>query len=545
MASLVVAKSTELSLGFALLACLFAIAAKRLWLNRTWLLSLLGDLRSRLCARPEKESLLEQRVRAECTVFGLERARHLTSIATVILMFRQLLYVMSLLGDEGVTTVQELAIAYVYRILVALMSLCPSAITCRTLDAVYSLVIAILFVMALEVDGPLMTTCASPQECRISVVTLTFVWTFINPRRWLNAVWLTAIRVAHATTVSSRNISFFLLLHLGIFISVHVVDHIIMATVRAKLLAAESSMQLVAVRTLLNSICDAVVEIDGSFRLLEHYPKLSNILLHSPASSLRDAALDELIPSEEERQSFARRMGAGSEAPTHADVFHTRLRDSSGTHVAVDLFCVPLRGLDKRRGHLLGVREFTDVAPLAPPPQREPPQTAAPLPRPTVQQLWSGTPAASARGDVRSHGSRSCGSGPSRHSGGQRAGGGESSCSTRGGGRPAAAAVETNGAVKTTLLRSTLVTWRSRRPPGACCNFHTEVAEAQRVLCLMASGLCIPQFGPDTPWQCQRCEVAAEIFRPKRPSPCCRMCEAMTSEELGFANPSTECIVAL
>uniref|UniRef100_A0A7S4WDD2 Uncharacterized protein n=1 Tax=Alexandrium monilatum TaxID=311494 RepID=A0A7S4WDD2_9DINO len=536
MASLVVAKSTELSLGFALLACLFAIAAKRLWLNRTWLLSLLGDLRSRLCARPEKESLLEQRVRAECTVFGLERARHLTSIATVILMFRQLLYVMSLLGDEGVTTVQELAIAYAYRILVALMSLYRSAITCRTLDAVYSLIMAILFVMALEVDGPLMTTCASPQECRISVVTLTFVWTFINPRRWLNAVWLTAIRVAHATTVSSRNISFFLLLHLGIFISVHVVDHIIMATVRAKLLAAESSMQLVAVRALLNSIYDAVVEIDGSFRLLEHYPKLSNILLHSPASSLRGAALDELIPSEEERQNFVRRMSAGSEASTRSD---------SGTHVAVELFSVPLRGLDERRGHLLGVREFTDIAPLALPPQREPPQTAAPLPRPTVQQLWSGTPAASARGDVRSHGSRSCGSGPSRHSGGQRAGGGESSCSTRGGGRPAAAAVETNGAVKTTLLRSTLVTWRSRRPPGACCNFHTEVAEAQRVLCLMASGLCIPQFGPDTPWQCQRCEVAAEIFRPKRPSPCCRMCEAMTSEELGFANPSTECIVAL
>jgi len=72
------------------------------------------------------------------------------------------------------------------------------------------------------------------------------------------------------------------------------------------------------------------------------------------------------------------------------------------------------------------------------------------------------------------------------------------------------------------------------------------VAEAERVLAGMARSPCAPQFGPSaTDWQCQRCGVAADIFRPKRPSPCCRMCMDMTSENLGFATHHADCVMAL
>ncbi|CAK0894565.1 unnamed protein product, partial [Prorocentrum cordatum] len=136
--------------------------------------------------------------------------------------------------------------------------------------------------------------------------------------------------------------------------------------------ARTSHSGLEAARSLLGTICDAVVELDADLRLTVHCPGLATMLLRSPHLSLTGTTLDKYMASEDDRERFNSHL----QVPVHetgaiADAFHLNLRDSCGSAISAELFHVCFRDcLTGLPQHLVGLREHSDLAepPAAPQP---------------------------------------------------------------------------------------------------------------------------------------------------------------------------------
>lgn len=92
----------------------------------------------------------------------------------------------------------------------------------------------------------------------------------------------------------------------------------------ACLVRQERSLR-VAFVSLLNIVCDAVVELDGSHRIVQHEPRLAHVLLHGHGKSLQGAKLQEFMPDVEDQQSLEQRISdLQCERKEVATMFHVR-----------------------------------------------------------------------------------------------------------------------------------------------------------------------------------------------------------------------------
>ena len=80
-----------------------------------------------------------------------------------------------------------------------------------------------------------------------------------------------------------------------------------------------------ALKSLLNLMCEAVVEVDSAFVIVRHVPALSNLLLHGAGKSLQGMMLQQFMPSHDDKLCFeeAIQKATGSTA----QVLHSKMRD--------------------------------------------------------------------------------------------------------------------------------------------------------------------------------------------------------------------------
>lgn len=133
------------------------------------------------------------------------------------------------------------------------------------------------------------------------------------------------------------------------------------AKFRRELEAVVSSNEHLAVRSLLDTMCDAVVELDSSFSLVVHSPALSTMLMHGEGMSLQGMQFQRFMQSEQDRVQFENVLHASQSSGTRATtVCHSSLRDSMGNMLPIEIFHVPLVIHGHHFTHLIGIRENSD-----------------------------------------------------------------------------------------------------------------------------------------------------------------------------------------
>eukprot|EP00929_Paragymnodinium_shiwhaense_P023021 TRINITY_DN14513_c0_g1_i2.p1 TRINITY_DN14513_c0_g1~~TRINITY_DN14513_c0_g1_i2.p1 ORF type:complete len:602 (-),score=109.46 TRINITY_DN14513_c0_g1_i2:187-1992(-) len=282
-----------------------------------------------------------------------------------------------------------------------------------------------------------------------------------------------------------------------------------------------SSKGYSAACSLLNSVCDVVVEVDGDLNIAEPAQRLACTLLHGDNRSLQGTRLSEYLASDSDTQRVVEALNPATCDRDVGKAFHVCLRDALGTTMSVEMFSIPFEGVDDLPRYLLGIREFSDVAALPPPPRlpeatlvTDPPQSGANTPG-TMEGCqtdgytnWrnkrhkaicsKGTGPMTQPQDLRSHSSSS-----SSNSSGSK--GNPNSNLNDNSPLVLSSRSPTHIAAKETTLLCTLMRWNFRRPAGLCCGYHSAVLDLGVVAQRLAQGPCQHNFKPTDDWQCHYC----------------------------------------
>jgi len=110
-----------------------------------------------------------------------------------------------------------------------------------------------------------------------------------------------------------------------------------------------------ASRSLLNQVCDTVIELDSSGNMVENSPSLKATLFISGNKSLKGMPFEKYVmPSSWEH--FQQALQETVDRDLGSNTFHTSLRDSIGNPVKVEIFDVPYRSYEEVH-HLIGILE--------------------------------------------------------------------------------------------------------------------------------------------------------------------------------------------
>ncbi|CAE8630531.1 unnamed protein product [Polarella glacialis] len=120
--------------------------------------------------------------------------------------------------------------------------------------------------------------------------------------------------------------------------------------------------QKTATGKLLNIVCELVFKLDTEMRFTEDNVAFKTFLMLSGGRSLLGRTLMEFMRDPDDKQAFKKMLLAADPAgDTCAGVFHTRMSDSVGSMVTVEIFYCKFEGIDYRMRYLVGIRECTDV----------------------------------------------------------------------------------------------------------------------------------------------------------------------------------------
>ncbi|CAK0815491.1 unnamed protein product [Prorocentrum cordatum] len=256
----------------------------------------------------------------------------------------------------------------------------PQSLTSRTLDAWSCLVVAVLVLYV----SPFASEEAFAASSSLLPFAATLVMCSFNMNGRLNFIWLLAVslsicstiyfgfesplrnedclppraqrasQVLTATCVFAIVIAFF---HTSVY---RVVQYDIEANI--------SRNELKAARSVLRSVCDAVVELDSDFRLQDGSSELVDMLLLNPLRNFIGEDLRQFLASQQDREKFSaqmRKAGLLSEdAVGLSAAFHVAMKDSSSIPLDVEVFCVSFVNREGRAAYFVGIREFTDTAPM-------------------------------------------------------------------------------------------------------------------------------------------------------------------------------------
>ncbi|CAK0885698.1 unnamed protein product [Prorocentrum cordatum] len=129
-----------------------------------------------------------------------------------------------------------------------------------------------------------------------------------------------------------------------------------------------SRNELKAARSVLRGVCDVVVELDSDFRLQDGCPELADLLLLNPRRPLLGEDLRQFLASQQDRKKFSEQLGKvwllGEDEVGLSAAFHVSMKDSSSIPLDVEVFCVRFVNREGLAAYFVGVREFTDTAPM-------------------------------------------------------------------------------------------------------------------------------------------------------------------------------------
>ncbi|CAK9071323.1 unnamed protein product [Durusdinium trenchii] len=136
--------------------------------------------------------------------------------------------------------------------------------------------------------------------------------------------------------------------------------------VRMEMRLKNRSIDLEAVSALLLGFCDAVVEIDDELRLTEDSRQLSTMLLQGQGTRAGLGGRDILSFFCKEDRDHIRQSFENIHRPQMTTALNARMLDSLGNMVRVELLHIQFCNVDGEQCHLVGMREFQDVASIAP-----------------------------------------------------------------------------------------------------------------------------------------------------------------------------------
>jgi len=122
--------------------------------------------------------------------------------------------------------------------------------------------------------------------------------------------------------------------------------------------------ELGAARALLETVCDAVVELDADYCLTERSPRLEATLMLSGNVSPKGSSFLQYMFTTDDVQCFIDNVTqAIPSAKGLAHAFHVQLRDSADLSIRTQMFHVPFLGFGQRMQHLIGISETALEAP--------------------------------------------------------------------------------------------------------------------------------------------------------------------------------------
>ncbi|CAE7692672.1 CACNA1F, partial [Symbiodinium sp. CCMP2456] len=120
--------------------------------------------------------------------------------------------------------------------------------------------------------------------------------------------------------------------------------------------------------SLLQLVCDSIVELDADLQIAEHSPALAAMLLRDrPGTTLAGMDFTDLIPGAAEAGRAAELLRKFEDHPSDslkAQAFHTHLVDSDANRFRTEVFQVTYHTLQGRVRHLIGLRDVTDQGPI-------------------------------------------------------------------------------------------------------------------------------------------------------------------------------------
>lgn len=145
----------------------------------------------------------------------------------------------------------------------------------------------------------------------------------------------------------------------------HWAHQLIKNRIIARFREAKSNTQLSAATALLDLTCDAVVALNGDLRMASHSSKLAAVLLRNrPGATLEGTKFTDLVaPADCERVTELLRRDSGGR--TYATAFRMQLVDSCASKFQTEVFQVKYTTAGGEKHHIIGLRDCTDLQPLA------------------------------------------------------------------------------------------------------------------------------------------------------------------------------------
>eukprot|EP00927_Polykrikos_kofoidii_P034908 TRINITY_DN2950_c1_g1_i4.p1 TRINITY_DN2950_c1_g1~~TRINITY_DN2950_c1_g1_i4.p1 ORF type:complete len:571 (-),score=47.64 TRINITY_DN2950_c1_g1_i4:67-1605(-) len=131
--------------------------------------------------------------------------------------------------------------------------------------------------------------------------------------------------------------------------------------IKTEIQFAETKNVSSAVISLLNTVCDASVELDENLAIRSDAARLGAMLLHTSGRGLEGVEFSKLLSSAEDREKFARhacaRANMQHQECSLADLFNVHVRDNTNNDVEVEIFLVSYSGFSGRTKFVVGIRE--------------------------------------------------------------------------------------------------------------------------------------------------------------------------------------------
>eukprot|EP00928_Gymnodinium_smaydae_P001999 TRINITY_DN10709_c0_g1_i4.p1 TRINITY_DN10709_c0_g1~~TRINITY_DN10709_c0_g1_i4.p1 ORF type:complete len:543 (-),score=62.33 TRINITY_DN10709_c0_g1_i4:354-1982(-) len=239
--------------------------------------------------------------------------------------------------------------------------------------------------------------------------------------------------------------------------------------------------------SLLDLVCDVVLELSDRFRIVRDSRTLAAFLMRMSGSSLEGMMFTEFISDELAKHDFEERMRSSTSSEGKVGTFSTTLSDNLGNHIGAEIFFVKIQMDVDCCHYMLGIRESREAASIRtiPEPNRD---TQACKKRKPLQFI--GTPSNSDRSALEGR------SAP------------PPSLMRRRLSYPHL--VPTTNLARSMSLSFCMSTWNISIKGTDCCEFHAYVNASKKVLNELRRKRCQSDFPPSQTlkgMQCQKCGI--------------------------------------
>mmetsp|Transcript_120047 Transcript_120047/g.346788 ORF Transcript_120047/g.346788 Transcript_120047/m.346788 type:complete len:571 (+) Transcript_120047:51-1763(+) len=245
----------------------------------------------------------------------------------------------------------------------------PGVITQRSLPFMHFVLIVILIIMASPwglILGPLtfsyyivhhFVTLAvsfidrsfgSTLLC-LACIAGSFIANFVHGNLWPDGISVQDFVLAEATFFATKS---------ALMFAIHsMMQH----SAAQEVHASSSQCHRRATSSLLDVLCDAVVDLDDKLALTEHAPKLASVLMHGQGKCLQGVAFKDFVAAGWETvEAQIQRNTHGPDSSPVAGMFGGELRDAMGNRMRAVLYHVPYTTIAGAVRHLIGIQERND-----------------------------------------------------------------------------------------------------------------------------------------------------------------------------------------